>query len=129
MRTFETGATRDDDHTKIDLAWAAGFYEGEGSCCCTYNNGKKYNRIQITLAQNNDGDSPAETLIRFRKIMGCGYLYKKTDKQHQFVAQSANDVLECINTLWDYIGTKKKEQITKCMNKYNLARKKTYASV
>jgi hypothetical protein len=48
-----------------DLAWAGGFYDGEGSICCTSNNGRPHSKIQLSLGQKNDDGQIAETLSRF----------------------------------------------------------------
>ncbi len=86
MREFSTGATRD---TELELAWAGGFFDGEGSTCCTYSNGKPYTRISLSIGQKNEeGNRIASTLLRFQQAVGTGKIYKKAhasrdNNQHQ----------------------------------------------
>ncbi len=99
-----------------ELAWAAGFYDGEGSISCTSNNGNPHTRVQLAIGQKNDLDgSIAEVLCRFLNAVGVGKIYKKTrsDKeinQHQYLAAKRFDVELVLNKLWPFLSTVKKNQ-------------------
>lgn len=121
MRKFNTGATRDDDTNKLDLAWAAGFYDGEGSVSCTSNNGKPFTRVQLSIGQKNDGEEIAEVLLRFQRAVGLGNIYRKTAAireidQHQFLISKFQDVKDCLRLLWPYLSTIKKHQAIRASN-------------
>jgi len=112
MREFETGATRD----QIELAWAAGFYDGEGSISCTSNNGNPFTRVQLSIGQKNDGDAIATVLTRFQKAVGVGKIYRKTRigreiDQHQYIVCDKKGVQKVIHALWPYLSPVKKRQI------------------
>ena len=51
-------------HREVDLAWAAGFFEGEGSVTM---HGPRF----VAQIKNND----AETLARFRVCVEAGRIY------------------------------------------------------
>jgi len=61
-----------------DIAWAAGFFEGEGSAVCT--NGGKDSRWQRSLSVTG---TDRDTIDRFKSIVGCGAIYtQKRRKEH-----------------------------------------------
>lgn len=64
---------------KEDLAWAAGFIDGEGSVSVC-KNGKKYKRLSLAVAQAGN----KEPLDKLHSIFG-GYIggpYKQKNKNH-----------------------------------------------
>lgn len=82
---------------QVDLAWASGFFDGEGSTVCTNNNGNPFSRMQMTLGQKDYRDKIAPTLLKFQKIVGLGKIYFKTKKgkdihMHQFYTCKFTDV-------------------------------------
>lgn len=117
MRQFDTGAARDTDTNKLELVWAAGFYDGEGSVSCTANNGKPMSRVQLSIGQREDAEGvPAATLERFMAAVGCGKIYVKSRRghdihQHQYIVSSRELVFDVCNKLWPYISEVKKLQM------------------
>jgi len=131
IRKFESGATRDTEDNKpdyeINIAWATGFYDGDGSMCCTSNNGKKYQRLQLTIGQKDYNGKVADTLVKFKNIVGCGYIYQKNKKgkeinQHQFFVTKREDVKKVINLLWKHLSISKKNQAIKALNLFEANR-------
>lgn len=129
IREFKTGATRDTEEEKLDykinIAWAVGFYDGEGSITCTSNNGRKYQRLQISIGQKDHDGKIADTLVKFKNIVKCGYIYQKNrtgkeNNQHQFFVTKLKDVNKVINLLWNNLSISKKEQIIKALNLYKI---------
>ncbi|HDZ25207.1 hypothetical protein LCGC14_1276570 [marine sediment metagenome] len=120
MREFTSGATRDSEDGKLDLgielAWSAGFYDGEGSISCTTNNGNPFTRVQLSIGQKNDPNGqPAETLQRFLNAVGVGKIYRKTAKgkeknQHQYTICKRKNVEIVLQLLWPYLSTQKRKQ-------------------
>ena len=49
--------------TELEVAWAAGFYEGEGSCGCS----PKAKSLHVSLPQHN-----VEPLIKLKQLFGGG---------------------------------------------------------
>jgi len=57
-----------------ELAWAAGFFEGEG---CIYVPPVEQGRgLRLSVAQSSDDDQPPPTLLRFAAVAGCGKVSK-----------------------------------------------------
>lgn len=101
---------------RLEVAWAAGFYDGEGSVSCTSNNGNQYARVQLSVGQKNEADgTPAETLVRFMAAVKKGKIYKKTSAvkeldMRQFGVHKRRDVESVLLLLWPFLSTTKKLQ-------------------
>lgn len=112
---------------RTEIAWAAGFFDGEGSTSCTANNGKADTRIQLSIGQKDEGGNIASTLIRFQKAMkGLGHIYQKTRigleiNQHQFLVCRWRDVATCLRLLWPYLSETKITQATRAIDKFENA--------
>ena len=108
---------QDEPHVN-DLPWAAGFFDGEGSVCCTTNNGVAFSRVQLSIGQKDFNGGIADTLLRFQKAVGCGHIYVKTkgekeSNQHQFIISKNQDVRKVIDLLWNELSEAKKQQATR----------------
>ena len=128
IRQFETGATRDTDEGKLDFAWAAGFFDGEGSTVCSSNNGNKNTRIHISIGQKNNGDSIASVLVKFQSIFKNGKLYQKAhhsrdNNQHQYLVTKPEDVCFVLRKMWPYLGEAKKTQALLALNRLRIGRR------
>jgi LAGLIDADG DNA endonuclease family protein len=96
---------------RVDLAWAAGFFDGEG--CFSYVRSSRYPCVSIT--QTEPG-----ILDRFRSVLGVGKIYgpytsKVRDgwrrKPHYFYrAHGFADVQAIAGMLWFALGTIKRTQ-------------------
>lgn len=122
----------EDTQKQLEIAWAAGFYDGEGSVSCTANNGNPQTRIQLSIGQKNDRGEIAAVLERFKKAVGVGKIYRKTrnDKeinQHQYLISKAEDVQAVINILWPFMSYKKRHQAANAMAKLFNGRKRLKA--
>ena len=105
---------------KKDLAWAAGFYDGEGSVSCVANNGNPHTLLQLSIGQKDYNGHIADTLIKFLNIVKCGHIYRKTKtgkeiNQHQFFVSKLNDTKKVIDMLWEFLSKSKQEQATKAL--------------
>lgn len=96
---------------EVELAWAAGFFDGEGSTSLA--EGRK---PKLTIAQKYP-----ECLERFRLAVGTGSIhgpyYPPSNDGHQiyrFQIQRGQDVLDVLHKLWPYLSVHKKEQAEKC---------------
>jgi hypothetical protein len=94
-----------------ELAWAAGFYDGEG---CTYapvrRSGKPSERIVLSVGQKT-----LFCLERFQKAVGgLGRIYHYKGKDfYVWTAQSIKEADTTLNALWPYLSTSKQQQALK----------------
>ena len=91
----------------IDLAWAAGFLEGEG---CFYMNGKKP-RVVVNQKQ-------LEPLVRLQEMAG-GKIYKpRTRDYYSLQIHRREEALGLMRSLYPYMSTRRREQIQKCLERF-----------
>lgn len=98
----------------LALAWAAGFYDGEGSCSSYLPKRRKSYRRQMAVSQGGEEVLPPTVLTRFRRILGGhgnitgpyrGYLYYwKTTR--------AGLIDEIAASLWPFLCDEKRTQYT-----------------
>lgn len=89
----------------FETAWAAGFFDGEGTTC--YSMTAKSTRIQIS--QKNP-----ELLHRFADAVGAGVVcgpYKNGKGEvYQYRLSRRDDVIAVLTKLWPFLGKQKKDQ-------------------
>jgi hypothetical protein len=97
---------------ETELAWAAGFYDGEGSTVPV----RQMKRGRVTMAVTVSQKDP-EVLERFAAAVGRGYLYppfrpsaSKPNPCWQYRLHRWKHCLEVMDLLWPYLGTLKREQ-------------------
>jgi hypothetical protein len=102
--------------SETDLAWAAGFFDGEGHCRWNICTNKKWHsgQCKMDMAQTK---SP-ELLEKFLKAVGVGSIvgpYGPYQKKHHSPAWywrcSGDDVVTTYTKLKPYLGTVKRQQI------------------
>lgn len=94
----------------LELAWAAGFFDGEGSAFQM--RGKKPGQVYLALQVSQKDKRPLE---RFSKALGIGRVrgpYKSHNGQ-SFWAVSGKKAQVVIEQLWPYLSEPKREQITR----------------
>lgn len=94
------------------IAWAAGLYDGEGSCSAYLPRRRKTYRRQMAVSQGGDPSRPPLVLIGFQSAVGGvgnltgpyrGYLfYWKTTR--------IGTIDNVATTLWPFLGQEKREQ-------------------
>jgi hypothetical protein len=95
---------------KEELAWAGGLFEGEGSFYCTQRGGSN------ACISMTDLDS----VERFRKAVGLPIEIKrkKLNLDHKQVYEWRTGKFEYVQALgamlWNYLGTRRKQQIVDC---------------
>jgi hypothetical protein len=110
------------------LAWAAGFFDGEGHIRCqsftNVRNGNDRTAIAIEISQAlYDGEDHSETLLRFqRSVGGLGSIYVRRDYfkrrltspswriQERWQATGFQNCQAIIAMLWPFLGTVKRKQ-------------------
>lgn len=116
---------------KLELAWAAGFFDGEGTACLRgYNNpryrpnGTRQDYISPSLAVAQSYDP--ETLHRFqRAVGGLGKVQGPHSNgpgtkrvKYQWRCDRPHEVIAVIALLWRFLSTPKREQIAESMKIY-----------
>lgn len=96
-------------------SWCAGFFDGEGTTTTTKAMRDKYNYIKMTITQKD-----REVLDKFERIVGKGKIYfSKSKGMYSWNCYKVADVVEVIKVLWQFLGSLKREQILKSIEKYN----------
>jgi hypothetical protein len=95
-----------------DLAWAAGFFDGEGTT--SYLKSNNWIGPRMSLTQKNE-----DTLKRFLNVVGFGKIYKNNTRVGMFcwACQRKEDVNTILNKLWPFLSEQKKNQ---ALSVYNL---------
>jgi hypothetical protein len=91
-----------------ELAWAAGFFDGEG---CTSTD--KWDRIRITIGQKD-----RRVLGRFAAAVGAGKVYGPYRRPGEFFFYVVNraESPEVIRKLWPFLSDLKREQARKALD-------------
>lgn len=97
-----------------ELAWAAGFYDGEGSFYC------RSNRKEMVMEVSQVDLRPLE---RFFSVAGVGSITQnkargRSQAIYRWRSGCRNDVLDVVNKLWPYLSEPKKEQILQGYDKF-----------
>lgn len=112
--------------SKTELAWAAGFFDGEGTTSCyrrtsAYGKKKKYPILKMQVVQ-----AEPTTLERFREALGgMGLLYgpyqmpsHKGKTTYYYSIHRQDDVQAAMLLLWPYLSGVKRKQIESAIEKY-----------
>jgi hypothetical protein len=106
-------------HDPLEAAWAAGFYDGEGSTGFSHKvkqAGRQRVYGYVTLAVSQSG-SP-ETLERFQKAVRCGKVYgpydhkKNADTWRPYWRYMASnrDARKALRIMWPWLSSVKRAQ-------------------
>ena len=90
---------------EIELAWAAGFFDGEGTTSCLRARRDKYIYIRMSIAQKFP-----ELLEKFRDIVGYGKVYSNSRGMYSWDCYKQSDVPKVLTLLWPYLSEIKKKQ-------------------
>lgn len=109
------------DVIKYDMAWAAGFFDGEGSTSCSVykSTGKPTTHLRMQIGQR----IPLP-LVRFQEALECGTIYvsKKAGNPpgpyYAWTLSRRDDVLVAIQKLWPYLGLTKRIQALDAFTRY-----------
>lgn len=94
--------------TRENLAWAAGFLDGEGSFTVEASK-NPIKSIRITCGQNHP-----ELLYRLQNILGCGTVLKQTTRDFYIWRISQRHLVHYIGqALYEWMSTKRKFEIDK----------------
>lgn len=102
------------------IAWAAGFFDGEGHIGAVKDNrrGGTY-AVSMCVVQAGATNIPPDTLLRFQNIAGCGTIAKRSASgrlghRQQWVWRVSRvpEIREFAGRLFPYLGTAKADQIS-----------------
>lgn len=93
--------------TQAEKAWAAGLFEGEGSCLVG-GSGNRQPRVQMVMTDR-------EPITRFQRIVGCGQVasypsYSGHKPTWRWNVQGQEDVLAVLALLWPWLSPRRQEQ-------------------
>jgi len=118
----------------LQIAWAAGFFDGEGSTIAYFPNKKsRYLRPQASVPQSGDGEVP-EVLHRFRAAMlGMGKIVGPNDYGiYVWQTRGLEETQAVIALLWGQLGPVKRAQASAALKEvldgYRTGRLKARAS-
>jgi len=98
---------------QLDLAWAAGFFDGEGTTTTLNAKRDKYVYLRCSIAQKN-----VELLNKFKEVVGVGSIYKSNTREvYNWNCYKYEEVIQILNALWPYLGEQKKQQAITSLNK------------
>lgn len=107
-----------------DLAWASGFFVGEGYVGASRSSGSRM--IQISIAQASTGGAP-DTLLRFREAVGVGAIRGprllsspwSRLPQYEWRTQSYEGVQATVALLWRWLDERKRAQAIESFRRYH----------
>ena len=103
---------------KEKLAWAAGFFDGEG---CFYVRTERKNGLVRKYVCACVVQTEKSILDKFQQIVGCGKVYTKTVKHKRYKKawtlqfQRMDDVTKLVKLLWTWLGRTKRQQYKYCL--------------
>jgi hypothetical protein len=93
------------------VAWAAGFFEAEGSVSHHLPTGRKTCRATVDVSQKGEG-SPPTVLTRFRDVIGGGSIFGPyRGYLYYWRTHDAGLVSSTITLLWPWLSIEKRKQI------------------
>lgn len=94
-----------------EIAWAAGFFDGEGWSTARKQRSHLPRYFGVGVAQQG---TPPLALLRFQDAIGCGNLqgpYRtKLGKDQYALEFYGKNAITCLETLWPYLCAPKKHQ-------------------
>lgn len=109
-----------------DLAWAAGFFEGEG--CVRAAQDKQNKSLWEGRTYFDVSQSDREMLDRFQRIFGCGKVYGPYSKPnrlpyYRFFVVNFEQVQMLVILLWPWLSQRRRAQATLALKTCATARR------
>ena len=92
---------------ELELAWAAGLFDGEGSTSVLKTQRDRYTYLRMSVSQKD-----RRVLDRFTKAVGVGKVYFNKRGMHSWDCFRQDQVYNVLDLLWPYLSDAKKEQAT-----------------
>lgn len=103
---------------RSELAWAAGFFDGEGSTIArSFKTRPGYRQLAISLPQSGDTTSPPKVLLRFQRAMGgMGTISgPNSDGIYAWRVLGREQVHVTLQLLWPFLSDVKREQAARAI--------------
>ena len=113
----------------LELAWAAGLFDGEGHARFSLYKKRGYGQPQMTVSQCD-----REVLDRFKSAVGAGRIYGPYNRDgrgynarpmHTWTAGKFREIERVADLLWPYLSTPKRVQIKGMLDLYAEQREQT----
>lgn len=106
--------------TDLDLAWAAGFLDGEGHFgvprAVPRKDGTSWRRIRVSASQHSEPGNPAEVLLRLKHVLG-GRIERHGDADDfRWVIESASTIEAVFALVRSWLGTVKQDQARRAID-------------
>lgn len=114
--------------TNEERAWAAGFFDGEGSVARTVAKNGRVGVPAISITQAGPPDSPPDTLVRWSEAVGVkvriyGPIFITGRKpRYQLQVGAYADVIKVRDAMWPWLSTDKREAFTSRIEEYEVKR-------
>lgn len=110
---------------KTELAWAAGFFDGEGSIGSYFGGGRNRDcqTIMLSVAQSSDNGVPY-VLERFKNVFSEGRILSKRRRknarkpEYMFYTPGFEKSQFVIAAMWNYLSPVKRMQAEKALQLY-----------
>jgi hypothetical protein len=97
----------------LNIAWAAGFFDGEGSTSVLKTKRDKYSYIRMSITQKDRA-----VLDKFQSIVGVGKIYKhNTRNTFSWDCYKQEEVFQVLDMLWPFLSDIKRTQAENAKNK------------
>lgn len=117
-----------------EIAWAAGFWDGEGCAYIQKGRPRKDGTIALrpglAISQSGGDDVAPEVLLRFQRIVGCGavtgpYVYKNPHARPawRWALHARSEITDVVALLWPYLGTEKRDQAMDMLDRCEASRR------
>ncbi len=99
-----------------DLAWAAGFFDAEGSISHHLPTNRKTYRANLDVSQAGDGQIPV-VLRRFREVIGAGSIFGPyRGYLYYWRTHDTSLITSVVAILWPWLSTEKQAQIRRTLS-------------
>ena len=106
--------------TEAEIAWAAGFYEGEGTFFVRRSRGRDVpsfpNGLVLTICQHNE-----EPLLKFHGIFNLGHIYGRIRRGKHvwwYSVSRTTDALHIAELMWPLLSERRQEQILDAVDEF-----------
>jgi hypothetical protein len=105
----------------LELAWAAGFFDGEGSTIVHKDESRPgYLRLEAVVPQSGHGAGVPTVLIRFQKAVGglCRIVGPEGRDMYKCVSSGRLEAMAIVALLWSQLGEVKRRQANEAIKTF-----------
>lgn len=104
-----------------ELAWAAGFFDGEGSTMVHTDKSRPgYLRLEVVVPQSGHGRGVPPVLVRFQKAVGglCRIVGPEARDIYKCVSGGRLEAMAIVALLWNQLGEVKRRQANEAIKTF-----------